>query len=202
VRDFDPRKEYKPSRTQPEDGAQPAARRNNLDSLERFTVPKLRNKITCFKILPFNLSSFERGEVLPIVFVTITERSQAYLWVEDMALPPDFGSSAGRAEEDDPKSKYSGMTFSCIHTFNHPNYKMPMHKVGVFDVSFLTLDSTVNSSNYLPPEIDGQSRILDPTRLDHVQRWKVQMTQKLFDTMSEDLQATEASQDFVVLLCS
>ena len=69
----------------------------------------------------------------------------------------------------------------------HPNYKMPMHKVGVFDVSFLTLDSTVNSSNYLPPAIDGQSRILDPTRLDHVQRWKIQMTQRLFDGMSDDL---------------
>ena len=46
LRDFDPRKEYKPSRTQPDDPAQyrpPEANQYNLESLERFTLPRKEN---------------------------------------------------------------------------------------------------------------------------------------------------------------
>jgi len=85
------------------------------------------------------------------------------------------------------------MTFSCIHTFSHPDFKMPRHKVGAFDVSFLTLDNNLNSANFTASRINGQSLILDPPGRDHTQRWKIQMTQQAFENMDDEEQLTENS---------
>ena len=68
-----------------------------------------------------------------------------------------------------------------------------MHKVGAFDISFLTLDSTTNSANFYSPDIEEQSRILDPLGRDHIQRWKVKLTQAPFENMDDELQLNQAA---------
>ena len=41
-------------------------------------------------MLAVSQSFVTQGKVMPIVFLVFTDNSQAYLWVEDMTLPPDY----------------------------------------------------------------------------------------------------------------
>lgn len=117
-----------------------------LQKLECFDLQARRGvKVKYFKILPFNLSIFAQQEVVPITLVTVSEQSQAHLWVEDLQLPPDFLSQTQQVMGD---GKYSGISFSCIEVFSHPRYKRPADKIEAFDVEFLQLQSEVNATNY------------------------------------------------------
>jgi hypothetical protein len=57
-----------------------------LDKLDFFELPKHRFKIIYFEQLKYPQSSFERHQINPICFMTVTEKGHAFLWVEELNL--------------------------------------------------------------------------------------------------------------------
>lgn len=86
------------------------------------------------------------------------------------------------------QSKYSALTFSCIHSFVQPQRAQAQLRNSFICASFLTPGQLLSCQAYSPAAPSAKSPILNPRRLDRVIKWKMRQAMKIFDGMSDEIE--------------
>ena len=84
-----------------------------VEYMDFFQIPwtKRQGKILYFKMIDWPQTYFANLKVVPIAFLTITDRQQAQLWVEDLNFAPSF-------DPESPDDQHMPLQFNCVHVFS------------------------------------------------------------------------------------
>ena len=119
---------------------------------------------------------------MPIAFLTLTEKGQASLWVENLSYTADS------LMRDTDLTPFKAIDFSCAHCFTN-----------VLDISYVSLSIMTNSESYKESNIRDSSRILDPRSFDYISAEKVRAHKAFLDSMVCN-QSKGISMDFFAVL--